>query len=172
MAKPVVRSVQWSEVHAWILEIAATSGNFDSIVGVSRGGATPAICLSYIATETPLHFAYRDNAPAERKPFYVFGSGRDERLANNRSSYRITNGFRSRRPLVVDDVATFGDTLTVIGDLLASLGAAEVKYATYAADVATLQRERPSILSNLSYHESIDNAKVWLSFPWHAQGAT
>jgi hypoxanthine phosphoribosyltransferase len=167
MESPSVRSVQWPEVHDWLIDLVAASIDCDSIIGVSRGGVPIAVCLSSMMKNTPLHFAYRDNAPGVNEPFYVFGGDRESRLAENRSRYKLTDGGSFRKPLVVDVVVTFGDTLSIVGELLISAGAAEVRYATYAADVAVLDRERPEIKSTLTYHESIDNSQVWLSFPWH-----
>jgi hypoxanthine phosphoribosyltransferase len=167
MSTPRVRSVEWPDVRDWVNKLAKVQIDYDSIVGVSRGGIPPAVCLSYLHHDRPLYFAYRNEPPGVKEPFYVFGAGRERRLAENRSSYRITDGFKSRHPLVVDDVVTFGDTLSVVADLLEALGAQEITFATYAADVGVLQRERPSVMARLNYRESIDNAQVWLSFPWH-----
>lgn len=167
MAAQDIRSIAWSEVQDWVRALVSATVQFDCIVGISRGGVVPAVLLSYFSSDKPLAFAYRNEAPGTRDPFYVFSVGREERLRQNRDRFRITDGFVPRRPLVVDDVATFGDTLSVVEERLRELGADDVSFATYAADIRVLQRERPHLLEKLRYHEKIDNAQVWLSFPWH-----
>ncbi len=161
-----IRSVGWQAIRPWVLELASDQDQWDCIVGVSRGGLPLAVSLSYYCDSKPLEFLYRNQAPDSKAPFYVFAEGREERLNHARSNFRLTTAGRYRRPLVIDDVATFGDTLTVADELLAADGATEISFATYAVDLAVLHRERPNLTSRVRYAITIDNSSVWLSFPW------
>jgi hypoxanthine phosphoribosyltransferase len=161
-----VRRIAWQAVHLWVRELAADQDQWDCIVGVSRGGLPLAVSLSYYCDGKPLEFLYRSQALSSRTPFYVFGEGREERLDHARRNFRLTTGGKYQRPLVIDDVTTFGDTLTVADELLAADGATDIRFATYAADPEILNRERPALAARVRYAIAIDNSRIWLSFPW------
>lgn len=161
-----IRRVGWPAIRLWIRELAADQDQWDCIVGVSRGGLPLAVSLSYYCDSKPLEFLYRSEPPGSRAPFYVFDEGREERLNHARHNFNITTCGRYQRPLVVDDVVTFGDTLTVAAELLAAEGVTDVRFATYAADLSVLSRERPKLASRVRYSIMVDNSSVWLSFPW------
>jgi len=161
-----IHQIAWSAIHLWIRELAADQDQWDCIVGVSRGGLPLAVSLSYYCDNTPLEFLYRNQALGSRAPFYVFDDGREERFKLARNNFHLTTAGRYRRPLVIDDVTTFGDTLTVANELLASEGVTDISFATYAADLTVLTRERPNLAARVRYAIAIDNSSVWLSFPW------
>jgi hypoxanthine phosphoribosyltransferase len=161
-----IRRIAWQTIRLWIRELAIDQDQWDCIVGVSRGGLPLAITLSYYCDSKPLEFLHKAEATAKRTPFYVFGAGRQDRLDDARRNFRLTTGGRYHRPLVIDDVTTFGDTLTVAEELLAAEGVTEARFATYAADLTVLSRERPELATRVRYAIDIDNSKVWLSFPW------
>jgi adenine/guanine phosphoribosyltransferase-like PRPP-binding protein len=162
-----LEEVTWEQVSAWLLELSRAFV-WDGIVGISRGGAILASSLSYMCPEIPLHFVYKNQIAPPREPFYVFESGRSQRIHETQESLRLTSGFNSRRPLVVDDVATYGDTLSVADELIRNAGAEEVAFALYAVDRKVLERSRPEIVDRIAYERDIDNSNVWLKFPWHA----
>lgn len=161
-----IRRVGWSAIRLWIRELAADQDEWDCIVGVSRGGLPLAVSLSYYCDSKPLEFLYRRQAPGSRVPFYVFDEGREARINHARQNFHLTTCGRYQRPLVIDDVVTFGDTLTVADELLAAEGVTDVRFATYAADLSVLSRERPKLASRVRYSIKVDNSSVWLSFPW------
>lgn len=161
-----IQRITWESIHLWLRELSADQDQWDCIVGVSRGGLPLAVGLSYYCDGKPLEFLYRSQPPGSRAPFYVFDEGREERLRHARRSFRLTTSQRYQRPLVIDDVTTFGDTLTVADELLMAQGVTDARFATYAADVAVLNRERPNVASRIRYAIKIDNSRVWLSFPW------
>jgi hypothetical protein len=101
-----IQQVSWADIRSWQQEVAGEF-SFDGIVGISRSGAVLAIGLSYLCPTAPLHFVYKSATTRTSQPFYVFGAGREERLRETMSSLRVTDGFDCKRPLVVDDVATF-----------------------------------------------------------------
>jgi len=161
-----IRRVAWHAIRVWIRELAADQDQWDCIVGVSRGGLPLAVSLSYYCDSKPLEFLYRSQALGSRAPFYVFGEGREERLNHARRNFRLTTAGKYQRPLVIDDVTTFGDTLTVADELFRAEGVTDVRYATYAVDLTVLNRERPTLASSVKHAIAIDNSSVWLSFPW------
>lgn len=165
---PRIVRVAWPEITAWARTLAVLPREWDHIVGVSRGGVPLAVTLAYLCEGVPLTFMTRTVARMPDEPFYVFGSGRVERLERNLREFFVDLPPGCRKPLVVDDVVTFGDTLTVARQLLVERGATEVFFATYGADTTVLQRERRDILKSLSYHQQIDNSQTWLQFPWHS----
>jgi len=162
-----VRPVAWDALQVWIRELAIEQDQWDCIVGVSRGGIPLAITLSYYCDTKPLEFLYRNQAPGARAPFHIFGVDREERLKRNRLTFQLTTGGKYQRPLVIDDVTTFGDTLVVADELLSAEGATSAIFATYAADLTVLSREHPMLVSRVRYATVVDNSSVWLSFPWH-----
>lgn len=161
-----IRRIAWQAIHLWIRELAADQDQWDCIVGVSRGGLPLAVSLSYYCDSKPLEFLYRSQAPGSRAPFYVFDAGREERLNHARRSFRLTTGGRYKQPLIIDDVTTFGDTLTVAEELLLAEGVTDPSFATYAVDLTVLNRERPKLASRVRHAIAIDNSSIWLSFPW------
>jgi hypoxanthine phosphoribosyltransferase len=161
-----ISRVPWNSIHDWIRELAAEQDQWDCIIGISRSGVPLAVSLSYYCETKPLEFLYRSQAPGPRAPFYVFDEGRAARLEHARKSFRLTTAGKYRRPLVIDDVTTFGDTLTVAGELLAAEGITDIIFATYAVDLTVLERERPELARRVKYAATIDNSSVWLSFPW------
>lgn len=161
-----IRTIAWQAIQPWVRELAADQDQWDCIVGVSRGGLPLAVSLSYHCDGKPLEFLYRSQSLGSRAPFYVFDEGREERLNHARQNFRLTTCGRYQRPLVIDDVTTFGDTLTVAEELLTAEGAKDIHFATFAADLTVLNRERPRLASRVRYGIEIDNSRVWLSFPW------
>lgn len=162
-----IRRVTWQAIRPWILELADDQDQWDCIVGVSRGGLPLAVGLSYYCDSKPLEFLYRSQAPGSRDPFYLFGKGREDRLNQARRDFRLTTAGKYRRPLIIDDVTTFGDTLTVAEELFAAEGVTDPSFAAYAVDMTVLNRERPNLASRVRHAIAIDNFSVWLSFPWN-----
>ncbi len=163
-----IQNVSWNSVDEWLDKLAGTLDH-DCIVGISRGGAALAIALSYKCPGLPLHFLYRKFPPAERPPFYVFEEGRLERRNETRDAMQLSDGFDSESALVIDDVATFGDTLLVAEEVLKAAGARRLDFALYAVDAAVLSREQPDIALRVSAEHIIDNSRTWLHFPWQSQ---
>jgi adenine/guanine phosphoribosyltransferase-like PRPP-binding protein len=87
---------------------------------------------------------------------------------------RVTEGLPdSARVLVVDDVATFGDTLGIAEEVLTARGAKLVEFALFAVDRTVLKREHASLLARVvSYARDIDNSRLWLEFPWQVADPT
>lgn len=166
----VVESVEWPTLKSWLetLALMERARRWDAIVGISRGGAALAIPLSYLLPALPLHFAYFSGIKNIGKEFYVFDAGREHRLQWTRSHLQLTTPFESRRPLIVDDVATFGDTLGTVRDLVLESGPEDVSFALYAVDPNVLRRERPELLAKAIYAREVDNSVTWLSFPWQS----
>jgi hypoxanthine phosphoribosyltransferase len=163
-----IRRISWQAIQLWIRELADDQTEWDCIVGVSRGGVPLAVSLSYYCDRKQLEFLHRSQAPGPRPPFYLFGDSREDRIDKAMKNFHLTGGGKYRHVLVIDDVATFGDTLAVAGELLTAEGVTDIKFATYAADLTVLKRERPDLASRLRYGIAIDNSSTWLSFPWQS----
>lgn len=72
--------------------------------------------------------------------------------------------------LIMDDVATYGDTLHVAAQkVLTQNPAARISFACYAADDARLRVAHPEILERLQRKIEIDNYTTWVSFPWNLE---
>lgn len=163
-----IEDVQWGEVADWLVQLSADF-RWDGIVGVSRGGVVLAIALSHLQPNVPLHFVYQNEPVLSRGAFYVFEPGRPQRLAETQSALRLTDNFFCRNPIVLDDVATFGDTITVASDLVRSAGAMQITLALFALDRQELDAARPEIAPHILHRREIDNSSTWLRFPWQLE---
>ncbi len=139
----------WDQVYEVLLDIAdrIQESDFepDVIVGVSRGGWTPARVMSDLL-ENP-HLAY---VAAE---FYV---GVAETKGKPEITQPISVSMREKKVLVVDDVADTGESLRLVRKHLGEHYATEVKIATIYY--------KP--WSNLipDYHGK--ETSSWVVFPW------
>lgn len=167
MSKPMLQSVDWPTLTAWIDSLASEQGEFDSIVGVGLGGIPLAITLAYRCPLKTFAMAYKLQNVQPRVPFYVFEGDRAARFSRTCETMTLTECSDLGHVLVIDDVVTFGDTLTAVDRLLARTAPESVQFACYGADIAVLSCERPEISNRLKYAIAIDNSSVWLTFPWH-----
>lgn len=168
MTKPRIEVVDWPAIEHWLRSLAPIVEAVDGIVGVARSGAPMATALSYLWPTKHLAFATRRDPRGSKDAFYVFDAGRDSRFERNRKSIFVSELPETvTKILVLDDVATFGDTLECVRERLEEMEKrVSVSFACYAVDAARLGEARPDILSRTSYSIDIDNSKIWMSFPW------
>jgi hypoxanthine phosphoribosyltransferase len=165
---PQIEIIQWSDVEYWLRKVASSIDEVDTIVGVARSGAAIATALSYLWPDKNLVFATRAQPRGAKEDFYVFDDKRHQRLQQNRMAISLSKiPSDSRKILVVDDVATFGDTLACIQEkIIAHRSDALVSFACYAVDTTRLHSSRPEILAATTFCKNIDNQNLWLKFPW------
>lgn len=161
-------TVEWKAVEQWVRQVAQEIA-FDTIVGISRSGLPIAVALSALRPEAGLAILGRVGPRGPKPPLYDFAADRADRRAHLEQSLEL--GFLPEtacRILIVDDVATFGDTLFVAAQKVRqSAPDAPIRFATYAADLMRLTASRPEIAQLLSYQITIDNAETWVTFPWN-----
>jgi hypoxanthine phosphoribosyltransferase len=167
--KPTVRLINWDEVLQWAFDMRERLGKFDCLVGIGRGGIPLAVTLSYAYPAVPLRFVNRRSARGSTSNFYVFDGDRESRLEFHRETLYAPDVDGFNRVVVVDDVATYGDTLGVVYELLSKRNGS-VDFALFAIDGVRLAQSQPDLSRRVSHYLELDNSKVWLSFPWQ-QGA-
>lgn len=170
MIAPDIMKIGWPTVEDWLRNLAEQH-RFDAIVGVSRSGLPLAVALSSLRPESSLAILSRRGPRGEKPPYYNFGTNREARAEALRSSFELTSlPDDASEVLIVDDVATYGDTLHVAAQKVrAQLPAVRISFACFAADEARLGGARPEILDQLSHEIAIDNSQVWVSFPWNLE---
>jgi len=173
MTLPEVLSVTWPEVEAWLYELAREVP-FDTIVGVTRCGLPLAAALSALVPEAALAVLSRRGPRGAKPPRYDFEAERAARLAVLSASFELTSLPKTaERILIIDDVATSGDTLFVAGEKVRAVAPkAEIAFAAYAADEVRLRLGRPEIVDRFHRQIAIDNARTWISFPWNLDPIT
>ncbi len=170
MTFPSIIRVEWVSIETWLRHLAVCQ-KFDSIVGVSRAGLPLAVGLSFLRPESSLAILSRNGPRGEKLPRYDFGKDRDIRIEQLTRSFELTSlPGSSSQVLIVDDVATFGDTLHVAEQkVLTRHPEAKITFACYAADDERLRLARPEIFVRLQRSIAIDNEKTWISFPWNLE---
>jgi hypoxanthine phosphoribosyltransferase len=168
MNGPEILKVGWGEVEAWLRKLAGER-EFDTIVGVTRCGLPIAAALSALVPHASVAVLSRRGPRGAKAPCYDFAADRHERLDALRRTFELTSlPEDASRVLIVDDVATYGDTLHVADQKVrARLPDARINFACFAADEGRLRAARPEILERLHYQIAIDNSRVWVSFPWN-----
>lgn len=161
-----ILDVTWEAIEAWVSDLSAEAMESDVIIGVARGGAPIATALAYRCPDAVLSFATNLRRSSTSGPFFVFEGDRDRRIETLHLELHIAAFDPGARVLVVDDVATFGDTLSVVEAKLEPSGPESIRFATYAADLEVLSHQRPSVSARLSYCIEVDNSRDWLRFPW------
>ena len=168
MTEPELLEIGWPEVESWLRTISVEA-TFDTIVGITRCGLPIAVALSFLAPHAMLAVMARTKARGPKPASYNFGVHRESRVATLHGSFELTPwAGKPRNVLIVDDVATFGDTFLVAREkVLDKAPDAQVKFACYAADDVRLGSANPDILNNLICEKFIDNATTWVTFPWN-----
>jgi hypoxanthine phosphoribosyltransferase len=164
------RRVSWDEVETWLRALIASKSYPDLIVGVARAGAPIAIALSYLLPHAVLLIANRTTPRGQKPESYDFDADRQERLTRLHRSLMIDSlpTGQIRDILVVDDVATSGDTLSVVElKLRIQYPNARISFAVFAADVTRVEAANSKLLKSLAYAIEIDNQSTWISFPWN-----
>lgn len=170
MNQAEVLNVGWSEVEAWLRSVARDC-RFDTIVGVTRCGLPLAAALSALAPEAALAVLARRGPRGDKPPSYDFAADRKARMLALQSTFELTSlPQTASQVLVVDDVATYGDTLFMAREKVrAAAPKAAIYFACYAADIERLRANRADVLQDLHYALAIDNAQTWVSFPWNLE---
>lgn len=165
---PETRNIDWSDVETWLRKLAVDL-DVDTIVGVTRAGLPIAVALSALKPDLSLAVLSRRGPRGEKPARYDFDTGRRERIETLVRTLEVTSLLAdAARILIVDDVATYGDTLAVARDkVLDAVPDASVSFACYAADTTRLGEARPDVLDRLAYAIDIDNSRTWVSFPWN-----
>lgn len=139
----------WEQIYEMLLNVASKirRGSFkpDVIVGVSRGGWTPARIMSDLLENPEMA-----NVKAE---FYM---GICETKGEPVITQPVSVSVRSKKVLVVDDVADTGKSLRLVKAHLMEQGATEVKIATIYY--------KPWSIVVPDYYEK--ESSHWIIFPW------
>lgn len=130
--------------------IQKASFNPDIIVGVSRGGWTPARVLSDLLENPEIA-----NIKAE---FYV---GVEKTKKEPMITQSVSVDVESKRVLVVDDVSDTGRSLQVVKEYLLEKGAKELR-------IATLYSKPWSVTLPDFYQKT---TSCWVIFPWERKEA-
>lgn len=115
----------------------------DIIIGIARGGLTPAVRLSHLLGDKPLriiHVRFYENVNQRR--------GKPEMWSDV--------GKVSGKVLVVDDVADTGETLKMVVKHIKEKGASDVRIATIA------YKPRSCVKPDFYIFET----EKWIVFPW------
>lgn len=144
----------WEETYLILLDLArkirADKFHIDVIIGVSRGGWTPARILSDLLENPEIA-----NVRAE---FYLsIAETRREPIITQSVSVKV----HDKRLLVVDDVSDTGKSLKLIKEHLLRRGAKTLK-------VATLYYKPWSITTPDYYERTTED---WIIFPWERKEA-
>jgi hypoxanthine phosphoribosyltransferase len=139
----------WDQIYKLLLNLAdkVRRNGFkpDIIVGVSRGGWPPARVMSDLLENPNLA-----NVAAE---FYV---GVAETKGKPVITQPVSVSVKSKRVLVVDDVADTGESLRLVRSYLKEQGATEVKIVTIYY--------KPWSVTIPDYYEK--ETSSWIIFPW------
>lgn len=139
----------WDQIYGLLLDLAnkVRKAGFkpDIIVGVSRGGWPPARVMSDLLENPKLA-----SVTAE---FYV---GIAETKGKPAITQPVSVPVRTKKVLVVDDVADTGESLRLVRAHLGEQGASEVKIATIYY--------KPWSVVIPDYYEK--ETKSWIVFPW------
>jgi len=139
----------WNQIYKSLLNLASTilKTGFepDIIVGVSRGGWPPARVMSDLLENPKLA-----NVAAE---FYI---GVAETKGKPVITQPVSVSVKSKKVLVVDDVADTGESLRLVRSHLEEQGATEVKTATIYY--------KPWSVIIPDYYEK--ETRSWIIFPW------
>jgi len=139
----------WDQIYGLLLDLAnkVRKAGFkpDVIVGVSRGGWPPARVMSDLLENPRLA-----NVTAE---FYV---GVAETKGKPLITQPVSVSVRTKKVLVVDDVADTGESLRLVRAHLEERGATEIKIATIYY--------KPWSIVIPDYYEK--ETRSWIVFPW------
>jgi len=139
----------WDQIYKLLLNLASTvqKNGFkpDMIIGVSRGGWPPARVMSDLLENPKLA-----NVAAE---FYL---GVAETKGKPVITQPVSVSVKSKKVLVVDDVADTGESLRLIRSHLEEQGATEVK-------IATIFYKPWSVIIPDYYKKETSS---WIVFPW------
>ena len=139
----------WNQIYEMLLELAdkIRKNDFkpDVIVGVCRGGWTPARVLSDLLGNS--------NLANVRAEFYL---GVAETKSEPTLTQPISVNVKGKKTLIVDEVADTGKSLKLVKDHIVKEGAAEVKIATVYY--------KPWSIVKPDYFER--ETSDWIVFPW------
>ncbi|WP_431046347.1 phosphoribosyltransferase family protein [Roseateles sp. L2-2] len=169
--KPEIVPIPWKDVEAWLRELAQRMGGVDCILGIARSGAPLATALSYLTPNATLGYVTRTVPVGPEAASYDFEGSRKDRAADLARTLRLPTlpeGLRSF--LIVDDVATFGDTMDRVRRLVASrYPEASIRMACFAADVERVRDAHPDLVALIEHSRGIDNQATYLTFPWNLE---
>jgi hypoxanthine phosphoribosyltransferase len=139
----------WEQIYAMLLDLARKiqddKFNPDAIVGVSRGGWTPARVLSDLLENPKIA-----NVKAE---FYL---GVAQTKKEPMITQSVSVNVKGKRVLVVDDVSDTGRSLCLVKTHLLEQGAKTLKIATLYY--------KPWSITKPDYYEK--TTRDWVIFPW------
>ncbi len=170
MEEPLLLEIDWPEVQNWLYNLARDC-DFDAIVGISRCGLPLAAALSSIVPSASLALLARKGSRGQKTQSYDFSKRREQRLVELEGAFELSPlGQNISKVLIIDDVATFGDTLAMARKkVLSMVPSATISFACYAVDVSRIKGAQEDVFANLHYHLEIDNQKTWVSFPWNLE---
>ncbi|MFQ6068657.1 MAG: phosphoribosyltransferase, partial [Candidatus Bathyarchaeia archaeon] len=144
----------WEQIYAMLLSLAQKIRNDkfcpDIIVGVSRGGWTPARVLSDLLENPEIA-----NVKAE---FYL---GVAETKEEPVITQAVSVNVKGMKVLVVDDVSDTGKSLSLVKTHLLEQGAKDLKIATLYY--------KPWSVTIPDYYEK--TTRDWIIFPWERKEA-
>jgi len=144
----------WEQIYTMLLDLAdkirGYNSKFDLIVGVSRGGWTPARVLSDLLENPQIA-----NVKAE---FYL---GVSETKREPIITQPISVNVEGKKVLVVDDVSDTGESLRLVKEHLLKQGACILKIASIYV--------KPWSITIPDFYQKITSA--WIIFPWERREA-
>lgn len=142
----------WNQIYDILLKLAdkIRKSGFkpDIIVGISRGGWTPARVLSDLLANP--------NLANVRAEFYL---GVAETKRKPILTQPVSTRVAGKKVLVVDEIADTGESLEVVKNHLTEKGAAEVKIVTVYY--------KPWSIIKPDYYEK--ETSRWIVFPWETK---
>lgn len=156
------------EAESWLRSLSLSPAP-DAIVAVARAGLPFGVGLSYLNPDAEFLVMTRAGREEQKAWSYKPQIDRDARKAMLLDQFQMTDATKPlTSALIIDDVATSGDTLRACTEILRNQhSGCDVNYAAFAADVERLEHLNPEILKRMSYCRAIDNSKVWVTFPWN-----
>lgn len=153
-----MHNMDWSEydqlVQALLAEIKGSGYEPDIVLGILRGGYHPAAYLAN-ALRLPLSTV----RILRNQSNDAFAPKSSPQIVSIRPNFAST--MRGKKVLIVDDIATYGETLRCAVALVQGAGSTQIK-------TATLITHGPAVLTAITVDYSTIHCQPrnWFVFPW------
>lgn len=150
---PNVKQLTWVDFQVLLIpfyiKIAHTNKKYDAIIGLSRGGLVPAVCLSNIMDIPLIPVQYSSKR----------GAGNDKNHANVVPIMSDITGKQSQHTLlIVDDICDTGYTLKEV--------CGELRAQGHEVVTATIHYKSGAVITPDVYIEHLDPDSPWIVYPW------
>lgn len=160
MTKHEIKKYSWNEISKLVykLSLLINEDNYkpDLIVGITRGGCIPAVCLSHLLkvrefTTIEIQSTVSDNV-------------RSNRNLSLRSNTIYSEIVKERNVLIVDDVTNSGETNRAAVDHFKLFNPRTIKTAAIVWDKYAGENLSSFDTTMVDYYA--DEIDSWASFPW------